>query len=134
MHGIEPRLVPVLTYLTDENMASCLKQVSNKHSKISSNIKACEIDSFNKIDNPITPRSELALWKLIMDIRTEESERFTINMTRNWKNAMELWVKKKYKKDASTVARHLLSWLHKMHGNKSADLVHRRRSERSFRN
>ena len=95
VHSIELRLVSVLTYLADDNMATCLKQVSNKHSQISSNIKECEIDSFNDVDNTITPVSELTLRKLIMEIRTEDGEMFVTTMTLNWKNFMKHWVQKK---------------------------------------
>ena len=54
LHGIELHLVPILTYKTDENMAARLKHVAIKHSQISSNIKTCEIEGINNVDNPIS--------------------------------------------------------------------------------
>ena len=48
-----------------------------------------------------------------MDVKAEEGERFAVTMTRNWRNVMELWVKKKLKKHDSVVASHLPAWLHK---------------------
>ena len=95
---IEIRLVPVLTHFTDENMDTRLKQVSIKHSHVYSNIKTYEIDSFKTIDNAMNPSSEIALWKLIMEIGSKDGERFPVTMTRNWKNVMERWVKNKCKK------------------------------------
>ena len=94
---IELSLVPALKCLTDDNMDARLKQVANKHSQISGNIKTHAWHRFNNIDNPTTPGSEINLWKLIMDIRAEDGERFAITMTHNWKNVIELWVKKKHK-------------------------------------
>ena len=52
IHIIQLRLVPILSYLTDDNMAFRLKQVAVRYSQISSNIKTYEIDSSNNIDNP----------------------------------------------------------------------------------
>ena len=90
LHSIELRLVPILTYLAHKKMASRLEEVTIKHIHISSNIKTHEIDIFNNIDSKLFPGSELTLRKLIMDIKAEDSERFTVTMTRDWKNAMEL--------------------------------------------
>ena len=53
-----------------------------------------------------------------MDIKTEDGERFAITITRNWRDELELWVKKKHTQNASVVANHLLEQLHKLHGDK----------------
>ena len=66
----------------DENMTARLKQVEIKHSQISRNNKTHEMEGINNIDNPISPRSEITLRKLIMDVKTEDGERFAITITR----------------------------------------------------
>ena len=71
-------------------MSARLKHVAIKHSQISSNIKTYEIKGINNIDNPISHDSNLTPRKLIMDLRTEENERFAITMTHNWNDALEL--------------------------------------------
>ena len=73
MCGIELRLVPVATYITDDNMTTRLKQVTIKQIHVSTNVKTCEIDRFNNIENPMTTGSELTLNKLIVDRRTEDA-------------------------------------------------------------
>ena len=98
LYDIELHLVPILTYKTDENMAARLKHISIKHSQISRNIKTHEIEGVNNIDHPISPDSKLTLMKLIIDLKTEESEKFAIAITHSWNGALELWVKKKHKK------------------------------------
>ena len=97
LHSIELCLVSILSCKTDETMTSSLKQLVIKHSHISSYIKTYEIEGINKIDNHIFPGSELTLKKLIMDIKTEDGERFAITFIRNWRVELELWVKKKCK-------------------------------------
>ena len=91
-------------------MAALLKQVSIKHIQISSNVKTYGIEGIDNIDNPISPGSELTLRKLVMDVKTEDGERFAITITRNWRGTLELWVKKKHKKYASMVANLLPAW------------------------
>ena len=81
LHGIG--LVPSLSYLTDDNMNSPLKQLVVKHIQISSNVKTHETDSFNNVDNQLPDSSGLTLRKLIMDIKAEERERFVVTMIRN---------------------------------------------------
>ena len=66
----------------------------------------------------MTPGSEFTLQKLIIDLRTEDDKTFTIAMTRNWNNVMELWVMKKCKKHASIVASYLPAWTHTLCRNK----------------
>ena len=53
-----------------------------------------------------------------MKIKTEDGEIFAIKITRKWRGALELWVKKKHNMHASVVANHLPSWLYKLHGEK----------------
>ena len=69
LHGIELRVFPMMTYLTDDIMNYRLKQVAIKPIPISSNIKTYEIDSFNSTDNTLSPVSDLTLRKLIIDIK-----------------------------------------------------------------
>ena len=97
LYKIELRLVQILSYKTDENMTARLKQIAIKYSQISSNVKTYEIEGINNIDNPISPGSELTLRKIIMDIKTEDGERFSITITRNWRGPLGLLVKKKQK-------------------------------------
>ena len=118
LYGIERRLVPILSCKKDKNMAARLKHIAIKHSQMSSNIKTHEIKGINSIDNPIFPGSELILRKIIIDIKTEYGERLAITITRNWRGALEMWVKKKHKKHASVVANHLPAWLCKLHSDK----------------
>ena len=75
---------PVMTRLTDNNIDTRLKQFAIKNSNVSSNIKSYEIESFNNADNLITPGSELSLWKIMMDIRAKDGERFAVTIKRNW--------------------------------------------------
>ena len=83
LHGIEPRLAPILTCKTDESMAALSKRVVIEHSQVSSNIKTCEIECISNIDDPISPDSNLTLRKLIMDLKTEDGEIFAITITHN---------------------------------------------------
>ena len=69
-----------------------------KHSQISINIKAHEIEDINSVDDSISSGSKLTLSKLIMDLKTEDYERFAIAITRNLNGALEIWAKKKNKK------------------------------------
>ena len=55
-----------------------------RHSQISSNLKKYEIDGFSNVYNPLYYGSELELRKLIMDIKSEDSEIFYMTMTHNW--------------------------------------------------
>ena len=64
-------------------MSSRLKQVAIKQGQISRDIKTCEIDSFNNIDNPFSDSSGLTLIKFIMDIKAQDGERFSTTMTLN---------------------------------------------------
>ena len=68
------QLVIILSYLTDENMDSRLKQVAVKWSQIRSNIKTHELDSFNNIDNQLSYNSSLTLRNFIMDVKAEDRE------------------------------------------------------------
>ena len=52
-YNIELRLVPVLTYKTDDNLAARLKHVAIKHSQITSNTKAYEIEGIDNIGDPL---------------------------------------------------------------------------------
>ena len=117
LHGIELRLVPILTYKIDENVAARLNHVAIKHSQVSSNIKTNEIEGINNVDNPISSGLDLTLRKLIMDLKTENDERFFVTIIHNWNGALELRVKKKNKKFASVVANHLPAWIYKHHGD-----------------
>ena len=78
-------------------MTARLKQVAIKHSHVSRNIKTHEIKSINNIDNTLTPGSDCSPWKLVIDIKAQDGERFAIAIARNWKIKLELWVKKKQK-------------------------------------
>ena len=90
LHGVELRLVLVLTCKTDEIVAS---HVAIKHKHATRNIKQFEIYGYDNIDHPITPGSELALRKLIIDIKEKDVETLAVTITSNWKNALELWIK-----------------------------------------
>ena len=98
-------------------MAARSNHIAIKHSQIPSNIKTYEIEGVNNIDHPISPDSKLTLTKLIMDLKTEEGDKNSIENTHSWNGVLELWVKKKHKKIASVVANHLPTWLHKSHGD-----------------
>ena len=121
--AFELRLVPALTYKTDENLASRLKRVAIKHSQITSNTKAYEIEGINNIDNPLPNDPSLTLRKLIMNLKTEEGEKFAITITHNWNGALELWVKKKYRKFSNVVANHLPACLCESHGSSVLPLL-----------
>ena len=84
LHGIELRLVPIIAYKIYENMAARLKHVAIKHSQITSNTKAYEIEGINNIDHPLPNDPSLTLRKLIMNLKTEEGEIFSITITHNW--------------------------------------------------
>ena len=86
------------------------KKVAIKQRKISIIIKTYEIDVFNNMYNSLSPGSELASKKLMMNIKSDGSERFTVTIARDWKNSMELWASKKHKKHVSAVESHLKSW------------------------
>lgn len=53
-----------------------------------------------------------------MVIREKCGEIFVITITRDQKNVIELWIKKKHKKNASAVASHLRTWSCKLNGEK----------------
>ena len=109
LHSMEYYLVPMVTYLAHENVHSRLKQVATKHSQMWSSIKAHEIDGCNDIDNMLPPGSEIISRKLIVGIKAECGERFTVTTTWNCDNVMELWATHKCKKHASAVVSHFLA-------------------------
>ena len=96
-YGIKLRLVPTLTFKTDDNMTARLKKVAIKHSHIVSNIKQYELDCINNIDSPISSDPKFTLRRLIMDLKADYGERFATTITQNWRGALELWVKRNTK-------------------------------------
>ena len=50
----------------------------------------------NKIDNLLTPNSDLTLRELFVDIKALEGERFEVYITRTWEN-LGIRVKHKHK-------------------------------------
>ena len=96
LHGLELRLVAILTYKTDDNLAARLKRVAIKHSHITSNAKTYELEGINNIDHPLPNAPNLTLRKLIMNLKTEEGETFAITITHNWNGSLDLWAKKKH--------------------------------------
>ena len=65
LHVIELRLVPIIAYKIDENMAARLKHVEIKHSQITSNTKAYEIEGINNKDNLLPDDPSLTLRNLL---------------------------------------------------------------------
>ena len=69
------------------------------------------------MDNPLYPGSELSLRKIMMCIKVEDGERFTLTIVRDWNNVMEPQLKKKYKKHTVAVQSHLTAWSCNPHGH-----------------
>ena len=83
LHDIGFLLVPVLTFKPDDSVESHLKQVANKNTHVSRNIKTHEIEGINNVDNPLTLSSDLSLCKLVMHIKAQDGERFSVAIARN---------------------------------------------------
>ena len=93
MCGFELCLVLVLTYKTDENLASRWKCAAIKHSQITSNTKAYEIEGITNIDQTLPKAPNLTLRKMIMNLKTDDGESFAITITRSCNGFLELLVK-----------------------------------------
>ena len=88
LHDIELKLVPMLIYKTDNNMATRLKKVEIRHSQIVANIKQYEFTSTKNFDIPLSSESNLTLRRLIMDLRANDGEHFAITITKNWQGPL----------------------------------------------
>ena len=63
----------MLSYKTDDNLAQRLRNVAVKHDQITSNVKTYEIEGITNINRVIPNTPNLALRKLIMDIKTKKA-------------------------------------------------------------
>ena len=97
LHRIELWLVPIWSYLKDKNMASRLKKAAVKHIHISSNMKTHELDSFNNTYNVLSDVSSSRLRKLIMNVKAEEGQIFSVTMPRHWRHFIAWCTKCTYK-------------------------------------
>ena len=82
---------------------------------MSSNIKKCEIEGINNVDNPLTPELDLTVREFIMDIRSLDGKQVVVTITRDWKTPWNFGSRRNIKREGVIVS-HLLAWPCKLHG------------------
>ena len=82
-HCVDPLIVSVLTYKTDDVIEYHSKQVAIKHSRASRNVKTNEKEGVNNVDNALTLGSDLSFCKLDMNVKAQDGELFLVIITRN---------------------------------------------------